>query len=536
MRVTSLVALPLLALLPALSTAADATAPVVRLPVPRLALWMEPSANLLTLSTPEGVREALDRARASGVDVVMPEAKNAWGYVTYPSEFAPAIDTSPLAHFAPPAYPPPVEWYPRGYDMLSTIIREAHARGMRVDAAVNTFSEGYSPLGAGPAFSHPEWQATAYVATRRIVTPDGQSYALSGVNIPRGQDDLILYTPAIGATTPTSRWGVDVAISAGMVQDVRDRTAEDAEADPDPLPIPRNGYVLSGNGTAAEWLRRALAPGMAVALGPVETKLEPSSARSEFAFVSPANPEVWNYELAVILEIITHYDVDGIVLDRTRYQDIAEDFSAPSRAGFEAFIGYPVAHWPEDVYTYVPRGVWVARRPGPLYRAWLGYRAHTILAFTRAVTHLVHTLKPHVAVAMYVGAWYPVYYSEGVNWASPEVQPPYAWIGEDWVRAGLAPLLDYIMIGLYYRPVTMWEALRHRDDPTISIQGGALLGLSLVRGATPVVGSLLVSLYAQDPDRLARAVRMTRALTQGTMLFDLVYLTVNDLWPAVPAP
>src|SRR5579883_2854728 len=63
---------------------------------PRLALWMEPGANLLVLSRRDGVREVLDRARAAGVDVVMPEAKNAWGYVTYPSAFAPTIATSPL--------------------------------------------------------------------------------------------------------------------------------------------------------------------------------------------------------------------------------------------------------------------------------------------------------------------------------------------------------------------------------------------------------------------------------------------------------
>ena len=36
-------------------------------------------SDLLQLSTPDGVAAALDRARAAGVDVVMPEAKNAWG-------------------------------------------------------------------------------------------------------------------------------------------------------------------------------------------------------------------------------------------------------------------------------------------------------------------------------------------------------------------------------------------------------------------------------------------------------------------------
>lgn len=501
---------------------------------PHLALWMEPGANLVTLSTVEGVRDALDRARAAGVDTVMPEAKNAWGYVTYPSAFAPQIGASPIAHGMSPAYPPPSQWYPRDYDMLGTIVAEAHARGMRVDAAVNSFGEGFTPLGAGPAFEHPEWQATAYLATRRVVAPSGDSYALAGMDVPRGENDLVLYTQASGDSAPTSRWGVDVAVSRGIVQEVRDRAV--SADDPGPAPIPHDGYVLSGHGRAADWLRGALPAATAVTLGPVDTRMEPSSTHSIFAFVSPTDPYVWNYELAVIHEVLTHYDVDGIVLDRTRYEDLSEDFSQLSREAFEKFLGRPVAHWPDDIYTYVPKGYWVARRPGPLYRAWLGYRAHTILSYTRAATRLIRTLRPDVAVGMYVGSWYPVYYEEGVNWASPGVWPPYSWIGADWVRSGLAPLLDYLMIGLYYRPVTIWETIRQHNNPEISIEGGAALGLSLVHGDTPLVGALLVSLYQDDPQKLTRAIRMSNRLTSGTMLFDLVYLDTERLWPSVRPP
>lgn len=499
---------------------------------PRLALWMEPGANLSVLSSVEGVRRTLEQAKRAGVDVVIPEAKNAWGYVTYSSGFAPMIETSPIPHKAPPAYPPPAEWYPRGYDMLGTIIAEAHARGMRVDVAVNSFGEGFTPLAAGPAFQRPDWQGVAYLGTRPVQAPDGTSFDLAGVDVPRGENDLILYTPAAGATTPTSRWGVDVAVAGDRVVEVRERAVGDT--DPGPAPIPPGGYVLSGHGDAARWLARALPMGAAVSIGPAQSRTAPSSAHSIFAFVNPANPQVYGYEMAIIYEVVSRYDVDGIVLDRTRYQDVSEDFSPLSRAGFEAFIGRPVPHWPQDIYTYAAKGYWVTRVPGPLYRAWLGYRAHTILAYTRAVQHLVHTLKPHVAVAMYVGAWYPVYYDEGVNWASPGVQPPYPWIGQEWVRAGLAPLLDYLLIGLYYRPVTIGEARASHHDPEISIEGGALLARSLVGGEIPLVGSLLVPLYDREPGRLTRAVEMSQRVTRGAMLFDLIYLNQNDLWGALP--
>ncbi len=501
---------------------------------PRRALWMEPGANLVALSTVEGVRRVLDQAKAAGVDVVMPEAKNAWGYVTYPSAFAPTIATSPIPHGAAPAYPPPIQWYPRDYDMLGTIVREAHARGLRVDVAINSFGEGFTPLRAGPAFQRPEWQTVAYLGTRPVQGGDGTTYNLAGVNVPRQEDELVLYTGTAGANLPASRWGVEVAVSAGRVVDVRDRAT--ADADPGPTPVPSDGYVLSGHGKAAQWLRHALPLGAAPVIGPAQARMVPSSAHSIFAFVKPADPEVYAYEMAVIYEVLSRYDVDGIVLDRTRYQDVSEDFSPLSRARFEAFIGRPVRHWPDDIYTYTASGFWVARVPGRLYRDWLGYRAHTIFTYTSAVARLVHTLKPQVAVAMYVGSWYPVYYDEGVNWASPQVQPPYPWIGREWIHAGLAPLLDYLMIGLYYRPVTILEARRAQHDPEISIQGGALLARALVNGDTPLVGSLLVSLYDGDPRLFARAVDMSERVTSGTMLFDLVYLDQTGLWETLPRP
>jgi len=526
----------------ALAAALAAAAPFVsaagaaRSPVPHRGLWIEPGANLVQLSTVDGVRAALDRAKAAGVDVVMPEAKNAWGYVTYRSSFIPGIGASPIPHTGPgAAYPPPAQWYPRDYDLLGTLIQEAHARGLRVDAAVNTFGEGYSPMRAGPSFTHPDFQATAYVAFRRVVVSTGGTYELTGVDVPRGNDELVLFTPASGRVSPASRWGVEAAVGAdGIVTEVRDRAA--GPADPGAAAIPANGYVLSGHGAAAEWMRGALTSGARVTIGPVEARMEPSSAHDIFAFANPANPDVWNYELAAVREIVADYDVDGIILDRTRYDDLSEDFSDYSRRGFEQFIGHPVAHWPDDIYTYVPKGYGVDRRFGPLYKAWLGYRAHTIMAYTRAAAEVARTVRPGVVVAMYVGSWYPVYYNEGVNWASPAVRAPYSWIGDAWVRAGLAPLLDYLMIGLYYRPVTETEAIRQHDGALISIQGSGLLGEQLAHEDTPVVGSLLLTLYAGHPERLAQAIRMSDRVTDGTMLFDLVYLNTLNLWDAIPKP
>src|SRR3990172_8660842 len=72
--------------------------------LPRRALWIEVSANLRMLASRETIRALVERARASGIDTLIPEAKNAWGFVIYESAFAPHIRTSPVPR---PGYPPP---------------------------------------------------------------------------------------------------------------------------------------------------------------------------------------------------------------------------------------------------------------------------------------------------------------------------------------------------------------------------------------------------------------------------------------------
>lgn len=496
-----------------------------------LALWIEPGANLPALSTVEGVRRVLDRAKAAGVDTVVFEAKNAWGYVTYPSRFAPVLNESPIPRTSSPAYPPPVVWFPRDYDLLGTLLREAHARGMRFFAGVNTFSEGLSAYRTGPAFERPEWAGVAYVATRPVRAPDGSEYELDGANTTRYADQLILYTRAIGARVSTTRYGVEVVVRKDRVVEVRDR--ERTEPDPGPAPIPEDGYVLAGHGRAASWLRGAFRVGDPAAIGPVRVRMEPGWRRSPFAFTDPAHPEVRLYQLAVLYELLTRYPVDGVILDRTRYEDLAQDFSERSRRDFEAFLGRPVERWPEDIYRYVPRGYWVAREPGPLYRAWLGYRARNIHAYVLSATRLARALRPGIAVGAYVGGWYPVYYEEGANWAHPEVRPLYPWVSTAWVRAGYAPLLDFLAVGLYYRPLTVWEALRRGANPTYSLEGGAMLARSLVNERIPVVATLYLPHFVGSPERLRQALRIARVQTAGVMLFDLVYLT-DELWEALP--
>ncbi len=71
------------------------------------------------------------------------------------------------------------------------------------------------------------------------------------------------------------------------------------------------------------------------------------------AMTNPANPEVQEHELNILEELVSKYpDLDGIILDRVRYDGIEADFSPLSIQLFEKFIGENIQNIPDDIYKW----------------------------------------------------------------------------------------------------------------------------------------------------------------------------------------
>lgn len=281
-----------------------------------------------------------------------------------------------------------------------------------------------------------------------------------------------------------------------------------------------------------------------------EGKIVPiSSIKSNYnGMLNPANPEVQEYELAILREFAEKYpDVDGIIFDRVRFDDITSDFSPLSQELFEAYAGEKVANFPEDILRWEQdaEGKW-SWSEGPLFRRWIEWRASVIKNFVVEAHRQLKEINPDLLVGDYTGAWYPTYYYVGVNWASERFDPAqyFDWATPEYRKTGYADLLDIYMTGLYYTLVTKAEVdaangvVGQRTEAGMTddqsywycIEGGAEWARRITAGVVPVTGSLYVDQYGDDAERFTRAVAEALRSTDGLMIFDIVHIIDRDWW------
>lgn len=105
-------------------------------------------------------------------------------------------------------------------------------------------------------------QYTVIAAGDYVRTETGDEHEIYAFNQPRGPDQLIVYTSEYGQRTGTNPWGAEAIVKNGKVVELRHGFLTQ-ESD---SPIPEKGFVLSGHGTAKEWLTSNLEKGTNVEL------------------------------------------------------------------------------------------------------------------------------------------------------------------------------------------------------------------------------------------------------------------------------
>lgn len=245
-------------------------------------------------------------------------------------------------------------------------------------------------------------------------------------------------------------------------------------------------------------------------------RLRESAKKGLVAFVNPANDEVREYQLKTFEEIIKNYDVDGVVHDRSRYDNEGADFSEETRVKFEQFLqkrGKTLVNWPNDIFYYENN----VRKNGPLVQDWWEFRSGIIQSFFTEVKSLVDSYKAQtgrkIEVSSYVGSWYETYYLNGVNWGSKNFRfspalgmPDESVYTPEYYNTGYIEFLDFLMIGAY-------------QTTSQEIQKYITLGNIVTNGEIPLYAGIALN-NVQTPAVQREVFQAGLKSTNGLMLFD----------------
>jgi hypothetical protein len=249
-------------------------------------------------------------------------------------------------------------------------------------------------------------------------------------------------------------------------------------------------------------------------------------------WVNAALPAVQDYEISIIREVLQNYAVDGVVMDRGRWNGLNTDFSDYSRDLFVNYVKDKNLKFPEDIYEIrldVNNKKQIVE--GKYFKNWLEWRASVIKNFFARVRKTVRDTKPKVSFESYVGSWYPVYGNDvGVNWASEKHKVPYNWATPDYGKTGYAELVDVLYVGLYYPNNTEEEAVKAGANNWRSVEGAAKLAKEITRGATEVHGVINYGDDNLSVEKLEKGTRLIKELTSGVSIFESSHVRRRNMW------
>ena len=250
-------------------------------------------------------------------------------------------------------------------------------------------------------------------------------------------------------------------------------------------------------------------------------------------FLDPAHPEVQDFLLSMLAELAAYKGLDGIVMDRCRYDDYAMDagYTDVAKEQFASYIGHEPERWP--VFTE-PGHIFLDKTPDTLENQWLTFRCRVIHDFVARAADRVHSVAPELKFGIYVGAWFSEYYRSGVNWTSPsyrlaQEEPTFSWATPEYQATGLANLVDFMLLGAYC------PAANVHGDTEKTMEGFAKLGRKRLCGDVPFycgpdIGNEKGFEKGGRGDLLPEIKETILKEADGFFLFDLCHIRMFDYW------
>lgn len=254
-------------------------------------------------------------------------------------------------------------------------------------------------------------------------------------------------------------------------------------------------------------------------------------------FFNPANTDVQNYLFDLLEDLAAYKDLDGIILDRARFDDLDSDFSNYTKKKFEEYLGYAVANFPTEV---MPAGTKAGTLPSPMpvyFKQWLEFRVKVIHDFMEKARTRVKSTNAAIKFGVYVGGWYSSYYGVGVNWASPDYNTASAypaWVTAKYKDYGYADLMDIILIGAYASPTRVYGTNEWTIQGFCSKAVEKIKGDALVIGGPDVGnGEWATSSNVVINQAITQSVGAAMNACDGYFLFDMIHLKKKNQWEYV---
>ena len=296
-------------------------------------------------------------------------------------------------------------------------------------------------------------------------------------------------------------------------------------------------------GGKADWATIVYPPNEEVKLIPITEEKQKYSA-----MVNPINEEFQEYILNIFREVVTKYpELDGVILDRVRYDGFTADFSELSRRKFEEYLGKELDLFPDDIYRWKKdeQGNFYPER-GQYFLQWIEWRASVIHNFMAKARGVIKEANPEISFGTYTGAWYPSYFEVGVNFASKNSDPSadYDWASPTYKEQGYAELLDLFTVGNYYTTITIDEY--QEKNPEVKNETdmwgqksiwycveGSNQNLKTILDGNQFYGGILADQFYDNPEGLTESIKMNLATSDGLMIFDIVHIITKDMWDYV---
>lgn len=259
-------------------------------------------------------------------------------------------------------------------------------------------------------------------------------------------------------------------------------------------------------------------------------------------FFNPVHHEVQGFLLDLLDDLAAYQDLDGIILDRGRFDALDSDFSEYTREKFEEYLGFAIPDFPENVMTpelatgEVSFSSLSQDEIPEYFHKWLEFRVKVIHDFMEDARYRVKAANPDMSFGVYVGAWYSTYFSVGVNWASPDYDPSrfYAWASDKYKDYGYADNMDVILIGAYASPTSIygsseWTVEGFCSNAVDKIRGDALVvgGPDVGNGAWATTSESVVN------QAITQSVDAAMKACDGYFLFDMIHLKNKNQWQYV---